>query len=1232
MHLRPAVGRLLLLCLLFGLLLPAWRSHGHPPSNGGADDWPMSRHDARRSGASAHDLPARLRLLWTRDYPPLEPAWPDQPKLQFDAVYDPVVLDRTLFLGSPKTDTVTALDTATGAEKWCFHADGPIRFAPAGWEGRLYVASDDGHLYCLDAGCGTLLWKFRGGPSDRKVLGNERLISTWPARGGPVVADGTVYFAAGIWPFMGIFLHALDAPTGKVIWSNSGDGSLYIKQPHYADAFAGVAPQGALVVAGDKLLIPGGRSVPACYDRKTGKLVHYLLAENGKRGGSDVAAGGGVYVNGGAAYETATGAFLGPVGDQVVLTPDAAYSAAGADIQTLEGPAFRAGSAARKPAWPPFKGAAVKWPGALTFIKAGSRLYVGSPGQVAALELPLAPTAAPAWKADIEGRPGRLLAGDDKLFVVTREGRICCFGAEDAEQSGGPPAAPSPAPEPPHDAWTERAADILKQTGVTEGYCVSWGAGSGRLVTELARQSRLRIIAVEPDPQRVESVRKDLLAAGLYGQRVSVIPGDPHTAALPPYLASLMVSEDLAEAGVEITPEVLANLLAVLRPYGGQACLPVPGESRRAFHDAVAALHSEQARLLEGPAGTLLVREGALPGSANWTHEHADSSNTRVSHDTLVKAPLGLLWFGGPSDEGILPRHGHGPQPQVIDGREIIEGADMLRALDIYTGRLLWEARLPGVGKVYDNTSHQPGANATGTNYVSLSDGIYVIYDRVCVCLDPATGHRLAEFRLPPAPTGEPQFWSYVTVHDDYLIGGADPATEQDLVSRTGPTSSKRLVVMDRHTGKVLWTATARAGFRHNAICAGPIPGGRPGDGRLYAIDRVSSDVLARLKRRGEKAATKARLAAFDLRTGQTVWQTEDDVFGTWLSYSARHDVLVEAGRVARDTLADEPKGMRAYRAGTGSVLWYQRSYLGPAMLHGDMILKDQSACDLLTGAAVMRPDPLSGLPVEWTWSRGYGCNTPAASEHLLTFRSGAAGYFDLEHDGGTGNFGGFRSSCTNNLIVAGGLLNSPDYTRSCTCSYQNQSSLALIHMPEAEMWTYFGKGGGNGPVRRAGINLGAPGDRRADDGLLWLEYPSVGGVSPSLPVRTTPARPEWFRRHSGEMLATVVPWVGASGAKGLTALTVTLGGDADRERTYTVRLHFAEPDQATAGQRVFHVGLQGKEVLKDFDIVKEAGGPLRGVVKEFRGVRVKKDLTVTLSPSAGVPVLCGVEVTAEGW
>src|SRR5262249_20648465 len=153
---------------------------------------------------------------------------------------------------------------------------------------------------------------------------------------------------------------------------------------------------------------------------------------------------------------------------------------------------------------------------------------------------------------------------------------------------------------------------------------------------------------------------------------------------------------------------------------------------------------------------------------------------------------------------------------------------------------------------------------------------------------------------------------------------------------------SKHLFVMDRHTGRVLWTMTAEHGFRHNAICAG--------GGRLYCIDRLSGNQLAKLKRRGEKPKSEPRLLVFDLRTGQPVWRKDADVFGTWLSYSADRDVLVEAGRVARDTITDEPNGMRAYQASTGRVLWFDKKHQGPAMIQADTILMSGNACDLMTG------------------------------------------------------------------------------------------------------------------------------------------------------------------------------------------------------------------------------------------------------------------------------------------
>jgi hypothetical protein len=264
--------------LLLGLLVLHPAAGAQTPATDA--DWPMWRHDPSRSGTTPRPLPDRLRLQWTRELPPLHPGWPDQPRVQLDAVYEPVVLGRLLFVPSPRSDGVSAFDTRSGEERWTMFTDGPVRYAPVAWENRLYVASDDGHLYCLDASTGAVVWKFRGGPEDRRILGNERLISTWPARGAPVLADGVVYFGAGIWPFMGIFLYALDARSGAVVWANEGDGSLYIQQPHNVDAFGGVAPQGPMVLVGDNLLVTGGRSVPACYDRKSGKLKYFKFADN----------------------------------------------------------------------------------------------------------------------------------------------------------------------------------------------------------------------------------------------------------------------------------------------------------------------------------------------------------------------------------------------------------------------------------------------------------------------------------------------------------------------------------------------------------------------------------------------------------------------------------------------------------------------------------------------------------------------------------------------------------------------------------------------------------------------------------------------------------------------------------------------------------------------------------------------------------------------------------------
>jgi hypothetical protein len=307
--------------------------------------------------------------------------------------------------------------------------------------------------------------------------------------------------------------------------------------------------------------------------------------------------------------------------------------------------------------------------------------------------------------------------------------------------------------------------------------------------------------------------------------------------------------------------------------------------------------------------------------------------------------------------------------------------------------------------------------------------------------------------------------------------------------------------------------------------------------------------------------------------------------------------------------------------------------YNNPPILYHDEIITDRAAYKLATGERKLRVDPLTGEEMLWSYSRTYGCNYNIASEHLLSFRSAAAGFYDLFTDGGTGNLGGFKSGCTSNLIAADGVLNAPDYTRTCQCSYQNQTSLAFIHMPALEYWTTNDFVWNGRRVARLGINLNAPGDRVAADGTLWLDFPSVGGKSPDLPIEFDAAKARPIRRHALTLKPTGYEWVAASALAGPLKLKITLSGQPAGMESYTVKLHFAELENKKPGERLFHVRLQGREVLKGFDIAKEAGGVDMPVVRTFTKVEVSDALTVEclpVSPTGAAPLLSGIELILE--
>jgi outer membrane protein assembly factor BamB len=983
-------------------------------------DWPQFRYDAGRTAASPEELAEQLHLQWIRELHVPQPAFPLEVRLLFDASYEPVVVGKTMFVPSMVNDSITALDTETGAERWRFFADGPVRFAPVVWRDKVYFVADDGYLYCLNTTDGQPRWKFRGlpeGQQDRKLLGHGRLISLWPARGGPVLIDGVIYFAAGLWPSDGVFVHALDAQSGRPLWSNTDSNHIpEANMDHGIGQYAGLTPQGYLAVVGDRLVVPCGAQLTAFLDLKTGKLQDYHTGWGGRVGlpkGTWFVAGVKHYLShSGDLYDLSRGnkeRFRNPGGRrdfksqlypggftrfqidpmnqkdlepfrEPVLTPEVIYTTE-PELGIVAHDLVSAELVSRDESEVPAHRQQDKFPDTLTgsfhrlwnlssklriHIKAGPRLYVGGPGQVAAIRIPQGDELPElTWSAKIQGTPHRMLAAHNKLFVVTREGRIYAFGTQHETEPVIHRYKRIPLKR---DSWSARASNILAATKMTEGFVLVLGIETGGLVKQLLRQSQLYVIAVDDDAKVVDRLRRQLDEAGLYGLRASVHVGDPLMYPLPPYMASLIVSEKATDLISKPSSETVKAMVHSLRPYGGTMCLP-----RSA--DVVELLdNSKPDGFVQRRASNwlLLSRRGPLPGSADWTHEEADAANTGASEDRFLKAPLGLLWFDGSMRWYRKPG---GTVVRVDGGRTLIK-AEKLTAIDVYTGRTLWQANLP--------FPHSPT-----DQMVTTDDAIYVTGGLDCVVLDPQTGQETWRVSLPAGLEGT---WLNLHVWKDYLVARSD----------------RYLFCVNVRTGEDLWRYECGQANLSVAV----------GGGRVYCAELLNP-------RRPQTEGKAPKMLALKIKTGELLWETQG---GLELRYSEGHDLIVTSLGIYQagdgKLVAKLPAPPRTPENGRAPKAPRPLSIINSSILWGTV---DQFMLrDLLTGES---------SSVQTAWIRR-GCTGLRSSANMVTtrFRANVA-CIDLESRDITSMWN-IRPGCYNNLFPANGVLNAPCLTGGCTCNY----------------------------------------------------------------------------------------------------------------------------------------------------------------------------------------------------
>jgi outer membrane protein assembly factor BamB len=1061
-----------------------------------AADWPTYQRDNARSGVTEESLPTPLTAVWTYQAAQApRPAWPApaprdiwhdlrelKPLVTYDRTFHTVSVGQTVFFGSSADDSVRALDAATGQERWVFFAEGPVRLAPAVASGKVYVGSDDGSVYCLDANDGSLLWRHSIDARARRCAGNGRIISTLPVRSGVLVEGGRAYYFAGLFPDEGVYRCVLRAD----------DGSVLAKEP-----ITQVSPQGYLLASPTRLVVPTGRTTPALFSKETGEcfspggelggtyalvsdeLIYTRADREGNLGLVDparrerIATFDGLHmiVQGGTAYlhtqrelaaldrirhtdlarqRNAVAARLealqerakGGLAGEALAASQREQAEAKLAIRELE-TAMEACFIWRQPCACPYQ-----------LILAGNLFFAGGDDQVVALRQS---DGKPVWTGAVTGRAYGLSVANGRLFVSTDRGTIHCFSHGGQPHGNGAHRSSVVSPlanDALSSAYAAAAEQIVTHTGIRKGYALVLGNEQGRLALELAQRTDLHIVAVEDDGAKVATARATLAQAGLYGTRIVVHHGTLTSLPYGTYLFNLIVSDRTLRTGPPPTPA--AEVFRLLRPCGGVAYFGQPKGLADPHQPArlqrwLETASVTNAKVLDHNGPWVEIRRGPVPNSGEWTQLYANASHTACSGDQL-RGPMTLQWFGEPGPRQIIDRH-HRPMSSLVkDGRVFVPGDDIVFGVDAYNGTALWQLAVPNLRRV--------GALKDSGNMLVAEKHLYLVARDECWQVDVERGERTAVLKVPQLTDGETHDWGYLNQVGDQLFGTGQAAgasfqeLHKDMVNLLEGDFrpvivSRYFFAVDRHTGKERWTYRAGA-IMNNAIAIG--------DGRVYLVECRSEAARAdgdgRLGIR-EFCAGDTYLVALDLETGQKLYEQPVRFPFEHIMFlnCAQNTVLLTGTYNAADRVC---YGLFAFAGDTGKPKWDTR-YVAldvrgnePAPTEGSH--GEQWQHPVILGDRIYsRPydfDLHTGQKGSKKISRGgHGCGGWTASAYYLYGRGSNPRVYDLALDATDGDplTQVSRPGCWLNIIPAGGLVVIPESSSGCTCSYPLQTSLALV-------------------------------------------------------------------------------------------------------------------------------------------------------------------------------------------
>ncbi|HHH75559.1 MAG TPA: hypothetical protein ENL03_00875, partial [Phycisphaerae bacterium] len=692
----------------------------------------------------------------------------------------------------------------------------------------------------------------------------------------------------------------------------------------------------------------------------------------------------------------------------------------------------------------------------VSMVRAGGQIITGGESIVQSCR---ATDGKILWSVKVEGKVWDLAVAGGAVFASTDEGIVYRFSADGKGARPASPAIVNPFDDNTQKKYTQFARNILKRADTKKGYCVIVGLTDGRLAYEIANQSDLFILGIESDSTAAATARENLVAAGLYGKRVSIhqgsIKGNPYL----DYFANVIVSERTFAQGT-LPSARASDIFPMLQPCGG--VMIISGDIDKRIVEKWGSSVTGWKVNARGGMAWGEARRGILPGSGEWTHMFANPANTLCSGDTYVAGTkYDIQWIGQPSTEQQWGWHDQTMTDLYKDGKIYLARKDHVAAIDAYNGTYLWGLDVPESSRA--GVAHESGQACVD------SDFMYVAAKNKCWLVDVNTGVKTTSYTVPDTVSD----WGYLAIVGDNIVGSrqsslATYSTTYKPPNRTvwGKINGTQVVstdlfVLAKADGSQKWLYTPASGahilnssitIKDDVIyfveCRNPLLEGT-GTGIVTLTDFFESDTF---------------IVALDLtppdEDAVKLWEKPltskaEEIF--YLSCSANGLLAVECRNSPFDDATPDPERnyyqLRLFDITNGDEEWAtsvkagQKTYAHGVNIQPAVVMGSKAYLSMRTGGRLFTFDLASatGVCTETNNFRSSkGCGVMSGSATSLFYRNGTSEGFD------TGSGQDFnvsvlsRPSCWLNDLPAGGLLLMPEASTGCDCTYALQISIVL--------------------------------------------------------------------------------------------------------------------------------------------------------------------------------------------